>query len=78
MAVASMSTEFRCDSCRFWSEMMAQVDGTVLEAVCLSGDGPYAGTFTPGARTCNKWKEAPLGSVDDPVHRGSDPYKVEA
>lgn len=31
----------RCETCRFWSDKLAQALGGPLEAYCLSGDGPF-------------------------------------
>jgi hypothetical protein len=69
-----------CDTCRFWSEMMAQSIGGVVEAMCLSGTGPRAGKYTTVRMTCEAWKSGHHGSVDEPPDNGEHVrglYEVE-
>lgn len=62
-----------CNGCRFWSEMIAQsIGGALVEAYCLSGDGPLAGKYTRGRQTCSAWKSGHLGAVDDPPNYGEE------
>ena len=59
-----------CDTCRFWSEMMAQSIGKGIEAMCLSGTGSQAGKFTGSTMSCEAWKSGHHGSVDSPPDNG--------
>ena len=67
-----------CENCRFWSDKLAQaLGGGPVQAYCLAGDGPKAGTYTSGRQTCDKWQDAPLGAVDsgsDADPRYGNPY----
>ena len=63
----------RCEGCRFWSEMIAQVlGGRQLEALCLSESGPCAGKYVMARMTCPDWKSGHLGAVDEPPDYGED------
>ena len=56
-----------CSTCRWWSELCAQVMGDgPLEAVCLNGGAQKNGKFTPQNFHCDKWQDNALGAVDDP------------
>ena len=62
-----------CDNCRFWSEMVAQAWGCgPMEALCLSGTGPYASKYTTARMTCAAWKVGDLGAIDSPGFDGSE------
>lgn len=61
-----------CQSCRYWSEMIAQaVGGKPVEAYCLNRESMKNQTFTIGAETCSAYVHGPYGAVDQP---GGDPY----
>ena len=60
-----------CQTCRFWSEMLAQSIGCgPVEAVCLSQTGPRHGKYTTGRMTCSEWKSGHHGAVDAPPNYG--------
>ena len=63
-----------CHGCRYWSEMIAKVEGGVLSAMCICGDSPNNGRYTTRATHCSAWDEGSLGAVDQP---GGDPYQQE-
>jgi hypothetical protein len=67
-----------CSECRFWSDKLAQANGgRGVEAYCLSSDGPHKHTYTSGRQLCEKWQDAPMGSVDsgsDDDPRYGNPY----
>ena len=57
-----------CDGCRFWSMLLAHANGDgAVEALCLSKDGPFSGTYTSERQTCDSWRDDALGAVDNPV-----------
>ena len=63
-----------CESCRFWSELVAKgAVGGGTEALCLAS-GPRAGAYTTASTTCEAWKSGHLGAVDDPHE---DPARYE-
>jgi hypothetical protein len=60
-----------CENCRFWSQMVAQSIGLGgVEAVCLSGTGPFARKFKYATSSCPSWKSDHHGKVDDPPDYG--------
>ena len=60
-----------CDTCRFWSEMVAQsIGGGPMEALCLSETGPKFSKYTAGRMTCGNWKSNHYGAVDSPPNYG--------
>ena len=47
------SNDLTCQSCRYWSEMIAQATGgKPVEAYCLNSISPNYQTFTTGNKTC--------------------------
>lgn len=60
----------RCNTCRFWSEMLAQANGGPVEAYCLAEGGPYSGHYTTGRQHCDKWKHGLFGAIDSPPNYG--------
>jgi hypothetical protein len=60
-----------CESCRFWSELVARAIGAgPIEALCLAGDSPNHENYVRGNDHCQAWKLNNHGAVDDP-HCGS-------
>ena len=60
-----------CKGCRFWSEMMAEVRGGVLRAMCL-GDGLFKMKYTAERQTCDAWKSGHFGAIDEPPDYGKE------
>ncbi len=66
-----------CETCRFWSDKLAQAMGGPMEAYCLSQDGPLKARYTRALESCTAWQDAPLGAVDsgsDDDPRYGNPY----
>lgn len=61
-----------CKGCRFWSEMIAQVQGNGVTAMCLADEGGNKGRYTAGLMTCGSWKSGHLGAIDDPPNYGEE------
>lgn len=55
-----------CQSCRFWSEMVARSGSFGVEALCLSITSESRNKYTPGSHTCTAWKSGHLGAIDEP------------
>lgn len=54
----------RCQSCRYWSEMIAEFSGGELRAYCLAQNGPNYHEFTSETSSCAQHE--PGLAVDDP------------
>lgn len=55
-----------CSTCRFWSEMVARANSAAgVEALCLT-IGSRGGRYTLGSDSCEAWRSAKHGAVDDP------------
>ncbi len=69
-----------CQSCRYWSELIARSEGgKPVEAYCLNAASPKNQTFVTGSQSCDGWAEGYLGAIDDPSNdpmAGGDPYAV--
>jgi hypothetical protein len=67
-----------CQSCRYWSEMIAKAEGgKPVEAYCLNRASPKHQTFVAGNQTCDGWADGYLGAIDCPSNHhmaGGDPY----
>ena len=61
-----------CESCRFWSQMVAQSIGCgPIEALCLAGRGTkFGGQMMRADATCEAWRSDHHGKVDDPPNYG--------
>ena len=55
-----------CESCRFWSEMVAQSKGYEIEALCLNPQSPFRMKYTMEKNGCKQWRENIFGAVDEP------------
>lgn len=64
----------RCMKCRFWSGVIAKVNGGSVKAVCLSRDSNRCGQYTHQDDKCNAWASGHLGAIDEP---GSDPLRYQ-
>jgi len=62
-----------CHGCRYWSEMIAHSEGSVMKAMCLGPGSTNYAKYTAKHQTCDKWQEGSLGAVDSPE---GDPYAV--
>lgn len=60
-----------CDTCRHWSEMVAQCKGGLIQALCLHPTAIDFSEYTTRYHSCDKWQDGHLGAVDQP---GGDPY----
>lgn len=61
----------KCNSCRYWSEMVAQAFGCgPMEALCLAENGRYSNKYTTGRMSCDKWASNHFGAVDSPPNYG--------
>lgn len=60
-----------CRACRFWSDMIAQVDseGTVM-AACLAVGGKYQSNLMPADGYCDGFKADYFGKLDAPPDYG--------
>jgi len=59
-----------CETCFFWSEMLAQSVGNGVQAVCLAPDGPRHGEYTGRRDSCPSHQFPPrdnLGAYDSPA-----------
>jgi hypothetical protein len=54
-----------CETCRFWSDRIAGVGDTGMEAMCLNEDSPLYSTFVTGNSWCLEWAENTDGTIDD-------------
>jgi hypothetical protein len=60
-----------CETCRFWSQMIAQSIGCgPIEALCLAPGGPMHGKFMRASDRCPWWKENTHGAYDEPPDYG--------
>lgn len=61
-----------CKGCRYWSEMVAKVEGGEVLALCLARGGAarQGGLYTYARLTCPAWKSGHHGAVDDPPNYG--------
>lgn len=59
-----------CKGCRFWSEMVAMVEGGQVVAFCLSPESLHTGRYTAPRSSCSEWKSGHHGAVDDPPNYG--------
>lgn len=64
-------TEKRCDTCRYWSEMIARSCPGGMEAICLSAKGPMASKYVSGKSVCGEWKDNRYGAIDAPPSTGA-------
>jgi hypothetical protein len=48
----------KCETCRYWSEMLAQAGGgrPGVRALCLSSESPLRQKWTSETQTCGSWK----------------------
>ena len=53
-----------CDSCRYWSEMLAEVRAGTIRAICLHPERTRE--WRPAWPGCDQWRDAPLGAIDSP------------
>lgn len=61
-----------CETCRYWSDMLAMAQGGgPVRAVCLSAMSPMAGQWMAGAQTCKDWETSFYGVIDEP---GGEPW----
>lgn len=61
----------RCDGCRFWSEMCAELAFETLKAVCLNPKSQCHGKFVSEHHSCPHWQNAPFGAIDAPGNEGA-------
>jgi len=59
-----------CGGCRYWSEMVAMVEGSETKALCLAPSGVANGTYTVAGDHCGAFAKNTLGAVDDPPDYG--------
>lgn len=55
-----------CKGCRYWSEMLARVDGWTMKAACLQRSSKHHGNYTPSWATCDGWASGHFGAIDEP------------
>jgi hypothetical protein len=60
------STDSRCRTCCYWSELIAKTHGGWLVAMCLAADGPRAWRYTRDDAGCPDWEKARDGAIDNP------------
>lgn len=63
-----------CETCFFWSEMLAQSVGSGIQAICLAPDGPKHGKYTGRREACALHQLLPsdqLGACDSPARMAS-------
>lgn len=56
-----------CETCRYWSDQVAKMEGTEILALCLADTGH---DWTAAMHCCDSFALASLGAIDEP---GSDP-----
>ena len=62
----------RCESCRYWSDQIADLRGESLSAQCLL-PGP-APAMKRATEVCVAWGSNHLGAIDEP---GRDPLRYQ-
>ena len=72
MAEVIDGQERACSTCRFWSDLVADMPtGGPLLALCLGPGEPSE--MRPGTHHCGTWMDAPFGAIDEPCDEAS-PY----
>jgi uncharacterized protein YjlB len=69
-----------CGGCRYWSEMIAEVQAGEVVAMCL-GTGTMKGRYTTALQTCGAYARNSWGAVDEPPNYGEEArahYEEEA
>jgi hypothetical protein len=54
-----------CETCRFWSDRIANAGNTGMEAMCLNEDSPFYSTFVTENSWCPKWDYNAWGAIDE-------------
>ena len=62
-----------CQTCCYWSELIAKTRGGVLVAMCLAASGPRAWRYTREDAGCATWEESREGAIDDPAAQAMRP-----
>ncbi len=73
MIDARCEADRRCQTCCYWSELIAKTRGGVLVAMCLAANGPRAWRYTRDDAGCATWEEAREGAIDDPAAQAMRP-----
>ena len=60
-----------CETCRYWSELVAQLERGRLTALCLCKASTGHGRMTSEYAVCPMWAENKYGSVDAPPDDGA-------
>ena len=55
-----------CDTCRYWSEMVAQSNGYGVDAMCLNEKSPNKHKMIAGSVSCDVWEDGYFGAIDAP------------
>ncbi len=66
MSTEDKTTATRCQTCCYWSELIAKTRGGLLVAMCLAANGPRAWRYTRDDAGCPAWEEARDGAIDNP------------
>lgn len=81
-SVGDLRTKDRnCSGCRYWSEMIAMVQGGEVVALCLSADSVARQSYTGAEDHCGSYAKNSHGAVDEPPNYGEDvriAYEAEA
>jgi hypothetical protein len=54
-----------CETCRFWSDHIAGVGDTGMEAMCLNEHSPFNSIFVRETNWRLEWAENTDGAIDD-------------
>jgi len=55
-----------CKGCRYWSERLAQSQGSSVTAVCISSGSVEKGKYKFGSDKCDSYKSGHYGAIDSP------------
>ncbi|MBV7408747.1 hypothetical protein [Maritimibacter sp. DP1N21-5] len=58
-----------CETCRYWSELIAHAQGGAVYAWCLNQTAPVPNAddrYTPSHHNCPQHAEATFGAIDMP------------
>lgn len=66
----------KCASCRYWSELVGEMNNGITRAMCLSTLSRKKGRMQPENQSCGDWASGNLGAIDDP-NKASNRYNEE-
>ena len=64
-----MTTEKKCGTCRYWSDLLAKTNNGVVVALCLSSKGSRKNEWVDSTDSCEAYSKG--DPVDLPTDTGS-------